>query len=287
VVDVVMRMLRAPWQLRGRIERPLPLLGPPWADALLGFSRAELRAACEKRGLATPPRVSRAALAQLLTLDKFREQAEQTYREGQTPFPSHDRDYALLCELMVEHGLRHVLDLGCGPGSFAEQALRDGVLPKDGSYLGIDNVAGAIQLARRRFAGEPRARFERCDLTAELPRAPRVDGLLLSFVLSYMDTHSADRLLRRLASAWPRATLVVALSIRTSVNGPDQPLPERPTRRFLNGDRRALARWDTRRLLCYTRSVDDHFGIVEEHRFEDHARIAWVARRDRAHRAGS
>ena len=95
-------------------------------------------------------------------------------------------------------------------------------------------------------------------------------------------THTADRLLRRLAQAWPRATLVVALSIRTSLNGPDRAVPDRSVKRYLDGDRRALGAWDARRLLCYTRAVDDHFGIVEEHRLEDTARIIWIARRDRS-----
>lgn len=273
---------RAPWRNRGRIDRPLPLLGPPWAEALLDFSRAELAGACAQRGLAAPPRASRATLAQRLTLDKFRVQAEQAYRDGQIPFPPHNRDYTLICQLIAKHRLRHVLDLGCGPGIFAEEVLREGVLPRDGSYLGVDNVAGAIELARKRFASDRRARFELCDITREVPRAPRIDGVVMSFVISYMDTHTADRLLRRLARTWPHATLLVALSIRTSVNGPEQPLPERPTRRFLAGDRRALAGWDTRRFLCYTRAVDDHFGIVEEHRCEDFTRFVWVARRDRA-----
>ena len=87
---------QAPWQRRGRIERPLPLLGPPWAEALLGFSPAQLRAACAQRGLVAPPRASRHELAQRLTLDKFRAQAEQTYQDGQLPFPTHDLDYVPL-----------------------------------------------------------------------------------------------------------------------------------------------------------------------------------------------
>lgn len=275
-------MPSAPWQRRGHIERPLPLLGPPAADALLRFSRAQLRAACDKRGLVAPPRTSRDELAQLLARDEDRAQAERTYLDGQIPFHSRDREYPLLCELIAAHGLRHVLDLGCGPGSFAEHILRDGVLPKDGSYLGIDNVAGAIDLARKRFAGERRARFEHCDLAVELPHAPRVDGILLTFVISYLDTHTADRLLRRLARAWPHATLVVALSLETSLSGAAQPPPVHLGRRFLHGDRRALARWDTRRLLCYTRAIDDHFGIIEEHRYKHAARLVWLARRNRA-----
>jgi SAM-dependent methyltransferase len=239
---------------------------------------------CEKRGLTTPPRTSRDELAQLLTRDEDRAQAERTYLAGQLPFSSRDDEYALLCELIAAHDLRHVLDLGCGPGRFAQHVLRDSVLPEDGSYLGIDHVAGAIDAARKRFEGERRARFELCDLATEVPRAPRVDGLLLAFVITYIDTHTADRLLRRLAKAWPHATLVVALSLETSLNGPAERPPERLAKRFLDGDRRALARWDTRRLLCYTRAVDDHFGIIEEHRYEGAARIVWIARRDRDRR---
>jgi SAM-dependent methyltransferase len=274
----------APWQARGRIERPLPLLGPPAAEELLRFPPAKLRAAAEARGLAPPTRASRGELAQLLIREQARAQDEQTYREGGIPFDSREREYPLLCELIAERGLRHVLDLGCGPGSFAEQVLRGGVLPEGGSYLGVDRVAGAIDAARRRFAGDPRARFEVCELASELPRAPRVDGIVLAFVIAYLDTHTADRLLRRLARAWPRATLLVALSVDTSLNGPEERPPERLMRRFLDGDRRALARWDARRLRCYARSVDDHFGIVEEHRYEHAARIVWVARRARARR---
>ena len=277
-----MQRSRAPWQDRGRIARPLPLLGPPWAEALLGFSRQQLALACTQRGIAVPSRASRAQLAQLLTLDKFRVQAEQTYRDGQIPFPRHDGDYTLLCKLIARHGLRHLLDLGCGPGIFAEHVLREGVLPSDGSYLGVDNVAGAIEIARNRLAGERRVRFELCNIAAELPRAPHVDGVLMCFVIAYMDTHAADRLLRRLARVWPRATLLVALSIVTSMNGQDQPPPEPAARRFLDGDRRALAGWDARRFLCYAQAVDDHFGIVEEHRCEDATRLIWIARRDPA-----
>ena len=279
-----MTVPRAAWHRRGRVDRPLPLLGPPWAEALLRFSRAQLRSACEQCGLIAPARASRHVLAQLLTLDKFRVQAEQQYRDGEIPFPSHERDYALVCELIAGHGLRHVLDVGCGPGLFAAHVLRDGVLPRDGSYIGVDNVSGAIELARQRFAADPRARFELCDVTAGLPRAAGIDGVLLSFVISYLDTRTADRLVRHLARAWPDATLLVALSVGTSVNGSVRPPPERRVVRFLNGDPRALAGWDTRRLLCYTRAVDDHFGILEEHRCEDRARLIWVARRDRRRR---
>lgn len=275
---------RMPWQRRGRIARPLPLLGPPWAEALLRFSRAQLRAACQSRGLTAAPRTSRDELAQLLMREEDRAQGERAYSEGQIPFPSHAGEYPLLCELIATHGLRHIIDFGCGPGSFAEHALRDGVLPPDGSYLGIDNVAAAIDAARDRFAGEPRARFERCDITVELPRAPRVDGILLAFVLSYLDTRTADRLMCRLAQRWPGATVLVAVSINTSLNGLAEPPPDHLARRFLNGDRRALADWDVRRFLSYARAVDDHFGIVEEYRYEDTARVLWLAQPKTARR---
>ena len=273
---------QAPWRRRGWIARPLPLLGPPGAEALRGFSRGKLRAAAEHLGLAAPPRASREELAQLLAREQARAQAERAYADGEPAFDSREGEYPLLCELVATHGLRHLLDLGCGPGGFAAQALERGVLPADGSYHGIDNVAGTTEAARRRLAGDRRARFERRDLAAaELPRAPRVDGLVLAFVLSYLDTRAADRLLRHLARAWPRATLLVAISVDTSLNGgPAERPPARLARRFLGGDRHALARWDTRRLLAYARAVDDHFGIIEEHRYPGAARLVWVARRD-------
>jgi SAM-dependent methyltransferase len=267
------------WRRRGHIDRPLPLLGRPEADALLQFPRAKLRLACEARGLAVPPRASRDELAHLLIRDADRAKAERAYGEAQLPFAARDLEYPLLGELMQEHGLRHVLDLGCGPGRFADYVLRSGVLPEGGSYLGVDNVTGAIELARRRFTGAQRVRFEVGDLAGELPRAPRIDGVLLAFVLPNLDTHTADRLLRRLARTWPHATLLVAISLDATLNGPERPPSPRLARRFLKGDRRALARWDTRRLLCYTRAVDDHFGIVEEHLYDHAPRLVWVARR--------
>ncbi len=269
----------APWRRRGEISRPLPLLGPPWAEALLRFSVAQLRAACTARGLRVSAYATRLELAQQLTHDKFRAQAEEEYRAGQIPFPSHEREYTFIAEQIARLGLRNLVDLGCGPGLFSEHVLRPGMLPADGSYLGVDNVTGALELARSRCAGDARARFELCDLNAGLPKVSGVDGVLLSFVISYLDTRTADRLLRRAARAWPAATLMVALSVPTSINGPEEAPPLERVERFLDGDPHALEGWRTARFLAYTRVVDEAFGIVEEHRWQGTTRLLWIAGR--------
>ena len=79
---------QAPWRRRGWIARPLPLLGPPGAEALRGFSRGKLRAAAEHLGLAAPPRASREELAQLLATEEARAQAERADAGGEPAFDS-------------------------------------------------------------------------------------------------------------------------------------------------------------------------------------------------------
>jgi SAM-dependent methyltransferase len=61
-----------------------------------------------------------------------------------------------------------VLDLGCGPGAMA-LALAGDLAPR-GRFVGIDVHAPSIAWCRRRFADDPRFRFERADVVSAYGR---------------------------------------------------------------------------------------------------------------------
>jgi 16S rRNA (guanine1207-N2)-methyltransferase len=58
----------------------------------------------------------------------------------------------------------HVLDLGCGTGLLARQALAAGAA----EVVAVDDDLGAVRSAERQLAGDPRARVVHADLTAGL-----------------------------------------------------------------------------------------------------------------------
>ncbi|HEX5385653.1 MAG TPA: class I SAM-dependent methyltransferase [Gemmatimonadales bacterium] len=67
------------------------------------------------------------------------------------------------------HGVRSVIELGCGDG--AQLALAE--YP---SYVGVDVSPTAVERCGQRFAGDPTKRF----VVAEPPSAPSLDGASLS-----------------------------------------------------------------------------------------------------------
>lgn len=95
---------------------------------------------------------------------------------------------------MTHHRCESVLDLGCGPGTFAE-TLRHRQSPA--SYCGIDSSPALLALAIERhvdqFAAsrpgrrEPPRRFERADLAGPLPIAgEQFDAVVVRHVLEHV-----------------------------------------------------------------------------------------------------
>jgi trans-aconitate 2-methyltransferase len=95
------------------------------------------------------------------------------------------------------------IDAGCGTGRVTELLLEK--LPR-GSVLAVDSSGAMVEAARRRFAGEPRVRVERQDLSSLEVREP-VDLILSTATFHWINDH--DRLFGRLALALkPRGRLV-------------------------------------------------------------------------------
>jgi len=263
-------------------RRPLPILSPhrEMFDSLLRYPAAALRVHAVKRGLRAPPRASRRALAAALVRSMQVGRAEQAAAAGESTYDSRDDTYPTLVRALRERGATRVLDLGCGPGLFAE-ALRDGH-PELQRYLGVEQVEGLVTQARRRFPGSPRFAFQQGDIRERLPSPRwRPDAVLLTFVISYLDTSSADQLLQAVSRAWPGAALVVAASFSTCADlRPGVPEADRSAlaRRALQGDAAAIAAWDTARLGAYLRALEDRYALEAEEMLPDGERLLWVAR---------
>jgi len=263
-------------------RRPLPLLSPhrEQFEALLRYPLPALRAYAAKRGIHLPDRTTRRAAAAALMHAAGVAQAEQVASAGQVPFDARDDAYPPIVRALRERGARRVLDLGAGPGLFAE-ALRTGH-PDLQRYLGVELLKGALEQARRRFEGDRRFAFQRGDLRGGLP-APRwaPEAVVLSFVLSYLDTVSADHLLREVSRAWPGAALVVALTFASCAEprpGVDATDAASLARRALQGETDAAAAWDTARLGGYLRAVEDRYALESEELLPGGERVLWVAR---------
>ena len=90
-----------------------------------------------------------------------------------------------------EHGVRRVVDLGCGDFRIGAR-LVDGI---DISYTGIDVVPGLIEDNRRQYGGE-RVRFECLDITEDA--LPDGDLCLIRQVLQHLSNDQIGRILRKL-----------------------------------------------------------------------------------------
>lgn len=266
--------------------RSMPRLSPG-TDAIQVLETmplAKLRAAAEARGIAVPSRSTRAVIARDLVRDATRAQSDRDYRESGAAFDSRETAYPHIRRLVVKHRIRRVLDIGCGPGLFAEELRRSKALPRDGSYLGFDLAPTAVDIASKRFAEDHRFTFKVGD--AERVQdftGYEIDGIVISFVLSYLDTHAVHALVAGLAKAYRRAPIIVALTFLSSVDAlPDAPASDEQqlaaARRFLAGDHAIAAeRWDVRRFSYYRNSLETFYDIEQEHVLKTDAQLLWVA----------
>ena len=80
-----------------------------------------------------------------------------------------ETSYAVLARAAARAGANQVLDIGCGDGNLIEDLLD--LLPKDAQITAIDTCAAEIEIAKNRFAHEPRVRLDVGDARA-LPYEP-------------------------------------------------------------------------------------------------------------------
>ena len=96
------------------------------------------------------------------------------------------------------------VDAGCGTGRVTELLLRH--LP-NGTVLAVDSSEDMVAAARRRFAGDPRVRVERQDLSFLEVGRP-VDMIFSTATFHWIKDH--DRLFGRLARALKPGGMLVA-----------------------------------------------------------------------------
>ncbi len=95
---------------------------------------------------------------------------------------------------------QRILDVGCGPGTFAE-------LFEHCDYLGVDINPAYIAAAQRQHGNQ---RFVTGDATRLALREPPFDLVLLNFFLHHLDEDSAVTLLRALRGLLtPRGCMVI------------------------------------------------------------------------------
>jgi trans-aconitate 2-methyltransferase len=126
------------------------------------------------------------------------------------------------------------IDAGCGTGRVTEVLLEK--LPR-GSVLAVDSSGAMVEAARRRFAGDPRVRVERQDLSSLEVREP-VDLILSTATFHWINDH--DRLFGRLALALrPRGRLVAQCggegNISRATRAIGETITEEPFRPYFEG----------------------------------------------------
>jgi cyclopropane fatty-acyl-phospholipid synthase-like methyltransferase len=111
--------------------------------------------------------------------------AEAMYADAEVARHLNDRLWQILVEIGIGLGLdaqSHVMDLGCGDGSFANAMLAKHF----GAVDGIDFSEAGIERARAHAAG-PNVRFEVRDITTmDFASLPKYDGVFLNGILHHV-----------------------------------------------------------------------------------------------------
>jgi SAM-dependent methyltransferase len=96
----------------------------------------------------------------------------------------------LLTDLLREHSIQSVVDVGCGDWQFSQLIDWSGI-----DYLGLDTVPAVVEANRRLFGSI--ARFECRDVTRE--HLPPADLVILKDVLQHWPTQAIQAFLPRLS----------------------------------------------------------------------------------------
>jgi len=154
-----------------------------------------------------------------------------------------------------------------------------------GKVSGLDLAPSGFGLASQRFADDPRFTFRVGDAESLTSQpAENIDGIVISFVLSYLDTRAVERFCKAMVRLYPTATVIIGLTFRSCVDRLEgvEAEPEQEVdaaRRYLVGDTSAASGlWDVRRLECYRQSLVARYDIVEEKILPALPQLLWVAR---------
>jgi arsenite methyltransferase len=111
---------------------------------------------------------------------------ESRARQMETLYRTRDvrRRRALVREALAASPGERVLDVGCGPGFYAEELL--GEVGPEGSVVGIDASPDMLAVAARRCADHANAEFREGDATALPVEAADFDAALCVQVLEYV-----------------------------------------------------------------------------------------------------
>ena len=126
-----------------------------------------------------------------------------------------------IVERLETRGNEVAIDAGCGTGRVTELLLEK--LP-EGSVLAVDSSWAMVEVARRRFAGDPRVRVERQDLLS-LEVRERADFILSTATFHWINDH--DRLFERLSLALkPHGRLVAQCGGEGNISRATQAIDE-------------------------------------------------------------
>jgi SAM-dependent methyltransferase len=95
-----------------------------------------------------------------------------------------------LQDFLAAHGIRSVVDAGCGDWQFSQSMDWSGI-----DYLGVDIVASVIEQNRRRHA-KPNIRFSVADIVRD--ELPPADLLIVKDVLQHLSDADISRFLKQL-----------------------------------------------------------------------------------------